>query len=320
MLLLAMCATLLAATERIYVTNSAGDDISVIDPATNTVTSTIKVSEHPHGIVVSPDKTRLYASSEGEDVLDVIDLPTCKVIKRVPLGTRPNNLAITPDGRRVYVCIRGESWVDIVDTTSLTVVKSVPVGRAPHNVYCTPNGQWMIATSMGDDKLTAIDIKTESPAFEIPLPGVPRPLVIDRDTRRLYVQLSDLHGFIVVDLASRKVVDKVLLPDGPPGAQPLIARTFSHGIGIAPDGKTLWVTSLLDDSVSVFSLPDLKRLSTTHVGKAPDWMTFSADGSRCYVSNAGSDAVSVLEVASHKELTRVPVGAMPKRIISVVAP
>jgi YVTN family beta-propeller protein len=49
-------------------------------------------------------------------------------------------------------------------------------------------------------------------------------------------------------------------------------------------------------------------------------MTFSADGSRCYVSNAGSDAVSVLDVASRKELTRVPVGAMPKRIISIVAP
>ena len=134
----------------------------------------------------------------------------------------------------------------------------------------------MIATSMGDDKLTAIDIKTETPAFEIPLPGQPRPLVIDPETRRLYVQLSDLHGFIVVDLASRKVVNKVLLPDGPPGAQPLIPRTFSHGIGIAPDGKSLWVTSLLDDSVSVFSLPDLKRLGTTHVGNVPDWMTFSA--------------------------------------------
>ena len=110
----------------------------------------------------------------------MVDLPTSKVIRRVPLGRRPNNLAITPDGRRVYVCIRGESWVDIVDTASLAVVKSVPVGRAPHNVYCTPDGRWMIATSMGDDKLTAIDIKTETPAFEIPLPGQPRPLVIDR--------------------------------------------------------------------------------------------------------------------------------------------
>src|SRR5262249_1575795 len=158
------------------------------------------------------------------------------------------------------------------------------------------------------------------PAFEIPLPGQPRPLVIDPDMRRLYVQLSDLHGFVVVDLAARRVIDKVLLPDAPPGAEPLIPRTFSHGIGIAPDGKTLWVTSLLDDSVSVFSLPDLRRLGTTRVGQGPDWLTFSADGTRCYVPNAGWDRVSGGEVVSRKEVTRIRVGGRPKRIISVSRP
>jgi YVTN family beta-propeller protein len=123
-----------------------------------------------------------------------------------------------------------------------------------------------------------------------------------------------------VDLASRAVADKVLLPDGPPGARPLIPRTFSHGIGIAPVEESLRVTSLLDDPVSASSLPDRKRLGTTHVGNASDWMTFGADGSRCGVPDAGSDAVSVLDVASRRGLTRVPVGAMPKRIISVVGP
>jgi YVTN family beta-propeller protein len=320
LLLLTLGATLLAGGERIYVDNSGGADISVIDPATNAVTGVIKVSRHPHGIAASPDGSRLYVSSEDEDVLDVVDLATSRVVRRVPLGRRPNNLAVTPDGRRVYVCIRGESWVEVVDTASLAAVKRVPVGRAPHNVYGSPDGRWMIATSMDDNKLTAIDVRTETAAFEIPLPGQPRPLVIDPDTRRLYVQLSDFHGFVVVDLAARKVVEKVLLPDAPPGAEPLIPRTFSHGIGIAPDGKTLWVTSLLDDSVSVFSLPDLKRLGTTRVGRAPDWLTFTADGTQCYVSNAGSDAVSVLDVGSRREVTRIPVGAVPKRIISVGRP
>jgi len=320
LLVLTCGATLLAGAERIYVDNSRGADISVIDPATNSVTGVIRVSKHPHGIVASLDKSRLYVTSQEEDVVDVVDLATAQVIHRVPVGREPNNLAITPDGRRIYVCIRGESRVDIVDTAAQRMVKSVPVGRAPHNVYATPDGRWMIVTSVDDNKLTAIDIKTEMPAFEIPLPGQPRPLVIDADSRRLYVQLSDLHGFVVVDLPSRKVIDKVLLPDAPPGAKPLIARTFSHGIAIAPDGKTLWVTSLLDNSVSVFTLPDLRLVSTTHVGQAPDWMTFTADGSRCYVSNAGWNAVSVLDVGSRKEVARIPVGAMPKRIISVVRP
>lgn len=329
LLALLLSLPLSAATVRIYVANAAGDNVTIIDPRVDKAVGEIKVSANPHGIVPSPDKSRFYVSSETEHVLDIVERATSKIVRRVPLGKRPNNLAITPDGRRVYVCIREESWVDIVDTASMEKVKSVPVGRNPHNVYMSPDGKHMIATSMGDNKLTVIDINTEEPVFSIPTDGIPRPVAIEPGPggtpRRLFVQLSDLHGFAVIDYLSRKTLDKVMLPDAPPDAKPLIPRTFSHGLGIAPDKKTLWVTSLLDNSVTVFSMPKLQRLATIPVGRGPDWMTFThngqADGpSRCYVSNAGSDSVSVVDVASYKELTRIPVGRMPKRIITVDLP
>jgi len=320
LLALLLAAPLVAAPIRIYVANSDDNKISVIDPATDRVVSEIPVSPNPHGIVPSPDGTRFYVSSETKDLLDVVDRKTSTIIRRVPLGVRPNNVAITADGRRVYICIRGESWVDIVDTASLERVKRVPVGHGPHNVYRTPDGAHMIATSMDDKKLTVINTKTEDVDFEIPAGGVPRPLIIDgnpdRTINRLFVQLSNLHGFAVIDWASRKETARVMLPDAPAGARPLIPETFSHGMGIAPDHKTLWVDSLLDNSVSVFSLPDLKRLATIPVGRGPDWMTFTPEGTRCYVSNAGSNSVSVLDVKGMKELTKIPVGKIPKRIIA----
>jgi YVTN family beta-propeller protein len=317
---LALAGPLAAAPVRIYVANSDDNKISVIDPATDRVVSEIAVSPNPHGIVPSPDGKRFYVSSESKDILDVVDRKTGSVIRKVPIGTRPNNVAITADGKRVYICIRGEQWVDIVDTASLERVKRVPVGRGPHNVYRTPDGAHMIATSMDDNKLTVISTATEEAEFEIPAGGVPRPLVIDanpdRSIQRLFVQLSNLHGFAVIDWASRKETQRVMLPDAPPGARPLIPATFSHGIGIAPDHKTLWVDSLLDDSVSVFSLPDLKRRTTIKVGRGPDWMVFTPDGARCYVSNAGGNTVSVLDTVKMKEMVKIPVGKVPKRIIA----
>jgi YVTN family beta-propeller protein len=312
--------SLMAGSVRVYVTNSGGDNISVIDPLTNTVTGEIKVSKNPHGIVPSLDKKRFFISSEGDNVMDVVDRASSKVIRRIPLETRPNNVAITPDGRRVYVCIRQESWVDIVDTASLEKVKSVEVGHYPHNVYCTEDGKYMLATSMGDKKITAIDTKTEEPAFEIPLTGVPRPVVMDAGPRHLFVQLSNLHGFVVVDYASRKTIQTVNLPDAPPDAKPLIPQTFSHGMAITADQKTLWVCDQLGNSVSVYSLPGLQLIGTTPVGRAPDWMVFTPDGKRAYVSNTGSNSVSVLDVASRKELTRIAVGKEPKRLIAVDLP
>jgi YVTN family beta-propeller protein len=311
---------LLASSARIYVANSDDNKITVIDPVTDRVTGEIPVSANPHGIVPSPDGTRFYVSSESRDVLDVVDRKTLAVIRHVPIGTRPNNVAITQDGKRVYICIRGGSCVDIVDTALLERVKRVPVGKGPHNIYRTPDGERMIATSMDENKLTVINIKSEEVEFEIPAGGVPRPLVIDanpdRSINRLFVQLSNLHGFEVIDWASRKVSERILLPEAPVGARPLIPQTFSHGIEISPDHKTLWVTSLLDNSVSVFSLPRLQRLTTIPVGRGPDWLTFTPDGARCYVSNAGGNSVSSIDAMKLKELVKVPVGKVPKRIIT----
>src|SRR6202795_3224506 len=105
---------------RIYVTNSAGDTIDVIDPRSNKVIQTIHGIELPHGVAFSPDGARVYISNESESVLDVIDQRSGKILKKIPLSARPNNIAITKDGGRVVVGIRRDPGVvDIIETASL---------------------------------------------------------------------------------------------------------------------------------------------------------------------------------------------------------
>src|SRR3984885_44913 len=57
---------------RIIQTNSAGDNIHIIDAATNKVVGEIKGIEAPHGITVSPDGSRIYVSEEADDSVLVI--------------------------------------------------------------------------------------------------------------------------------------------------------------------------------------------------------------------------------------------------------
>src|SRR5450759_5439586 len=94
-----------ADTARVYVTNSAGDSVHVIDPATNKVVQVIKGIEAAHGVGFSPDGTRVYISNEAESTLDIVDQKSGKIIKKVPLSGRPNNIAVTHDGKRVVVAI-----------------------------------------------------------------------------------------------------------------------------------------------------------------------------------------------------------------------
>src|SRR5436189_2431521 len=102
---LLLALPLAAGSVRILQTNSAGDNVSVIDPATNKVVGVIQGIEVNHGAAAAPDGSRYYISNEGQRTLDVVDRKTLKVIRSVPLSGHPNNIAIGKDGRRVYVSI-----------------------------------------------------------------------------------------------------------------------------------------------------------------------------------------------------------------------
>src|SRR5688572_28035080 len=120
-LMLAIAAVPAAAeTVRIYVTNSAGDSVHVIDAATNKVVQVIKGVESAHGVTFSPDGERVYISNEHDITLDVLDRKSGAVVKKIPLSNRPNNLAITKDGKRIVVAItRERGALDIIDTVTL---------------------------------------------------------------------------------------------------------------------------------------------------------------------------------------------------------
>src|SRR3954449_7799809 len=90
-----------AQTARVYVTNSAGDNIHVIDPATNKVVQVINGIEGAHGIDFSPDGTRVYVSNEADTTLDVFERQSGRLLTKVKLSGHPNNISTTKDGGRV---------------------------------------------------------------------------------------------------------------------------------------------------------------------------------------------------------------------------
>jgi YVTN family beta-propeller protein len=151
----------------IYVTNSAGDTIDVIDPTTNRVVQVIHGIELPHGITFSPDGARVYVSNESESLLDIVDRKTGEILRKVPLSGRPNNIAITKDGHRVLVGIRApQGAIDVVDTVSLMRVKSIPVDSV-HNVYVTPDGKYAVSGSLEDKSATVVDLETDQIAWKV---------------------------------------------------------------------------------------------------------------------------------------------------------
>jgi YVTN family beta-propeller protein len=325
-LLLLLALPLMASTVRIIQTNSAGDDVSIIDPSSNKVVGTIHGIEVNHGAAAAPDGSRYYISDEADRTLDVVDQKTLKVTKKIPLTGHPNNIGISKDGKRVYVSIAvAPGAIDVIDTTSMERVKSIPVKGAVHNTYVTPDGKYVVSGSIPSHVISVIDQKTEEPAWSLTMDLGIRPMAFaanpDGSTKWIFVQLSAFNGFAVVDFETHKEINRIKLPALPPGKETFPeGGNESHGMAVTSDGKTLVVNSRLNSSIYTYSIPDLKLLGSVEVGKSPDWVTLTPDGKRAYVANAASNSVSVVDIQSMKEITRIPVGEVPKRNITAVLP
>jgi YVTN family beta-propeller protein len=320
------CTGTAAAQVRIVQTNSAGDNIHLIDPSSNTIVGEIKGVPINHGAAADPGGRRFYFSSEAEQTLHVVDGRTLQTTKKIALTGRPNNIAIARDGSRVYVgIVSSPGAVDVIDTNTLERVKSIPTTGGIHNVYVTPDGRHVVAGSIAGRVMTVIDQKTDETLWTLFQEGV-RPMAFevnaDGSTKRIFVQLSNLHGFAIVDFQQRKEVGRITLPDDVPAEKvdkgPFNASP-SHGLGVAPDGRTLWVTSRPNARVYTYSLPDLKLLPhPVDLGGRPDWVTFTPDSTLIYITTENTDIVHAIDVSTRKEVAQIKVGRAPKRNITVV--
>jgi YVTN family beta-propeller protein len=324
------------AESRIYITDSAGDTVEVIDPATNKVVQVIHGIELPHGVNFSGDGARVYVSNEAESVLDVVDRRSGGILQKVSLSGHPNNITVTKDGRSVLVGIRTDPGaIDVIDGTSLKRVKTIPVHGSVHNIYVTPDGKYAVTGSIETKSATVVDLQSDQIAWVVQFDKGVRPMAFeanpDGSTKRIFVQLSELNGFAVVDFAKHAEVARIKLPDQPGGLGTAEGRltTPSHGIGVSPDGKSLWVNSTFANAVFKYSLPELKLLGYVALpevhplgqpatGAVPEWITFTPDSKVVYVSNSGARSVSAIDTATLQQVALIPVGEVPKRINTLV--
>jgi YVTN family beta-propeller protein len=323
-----------ATTSQIYVLNNAGTTISVIDTATNKVVQTIGGIEVPEAVAFSPDGSRVYVSVGSEDFVDVVERKTGKILKRIPISGHPNDMAISPDGKKLLVCIATTPGaIDFIDTTTLTKTKTIPMKARMHDIVVTKDGKWAVAGSPAGQYAAFFDIKNEKLDAVMDFDMGVMPLALDHNSdgsgRRLYLQLNKLSGFAVIDFATRKEVTRVELPKEPTGFGS--GGAPSHGMGVSPDGKTLWVNSRPANSVFVYSLPDHKLLGRVPMqelrvpgkpaaGSRPNWIAFSHDSKTVYIANRGMRSVTAIDVATRKQVAVIPVGEAPDRMSTLVLP
>ena len=306
----------------LYVGSSRGDDIGIIDLASLKVIGDIKAGERVHGVCLQADGKRLFATVESDHTLRIIDTASRQTIATVKVSGRPNQCAATPDGKYVAVPIRDGDSVDIIDVKQEKIVKNLPI-KEPHNALNTGSNHYIYVSSMGGNEVDLIDLEKMDYAAHIPVGGRPRPYVVSPDGKTMYVALANLHGFVIVDIPEKKVLERVEIPSEHATLRKLeyeTPDTLTHGLALTPDGSELWVSSLLDDAMYIYDVKAKKVMGKVSTGMGPNWIVFTPDGKYACISNTDTDDVSVIDVKSRREVTRVKVGKVPKRLAVASAP
>jgi YVTN family beta-propeller protein len=305
---------------KLYVINTAGNDVTVVDATTNKVLGRIEVGPRPHGIAAPASQDLLLVTVEGgKGELVWIDPVTDKVVRRLPVGPSPNQLAVTPDGKFAYVPVGGGNY-EVVDVAQAKIVDKIFTGGQPHNTVCSHDGQRMYLAPLGGKKaVTIVDVASRKVVAEIPFSNTVRPIAITKDEKKFFAQVDGLVGIEMADVATRKMIHRV-----PAEVTPELKKinSRSHGLGIRPGDKEVWDCDVERKQVHVYDITSdkPKQVASIPIGGTVYWLTFGPDGKYGYVSVRSRNEVAVVNAVSREVVARIPVGKEPKRLLVVDVP
>jgi YVTN family beta-propeller protein len=300
-------------SDRVFICNEDSNTLSVIDPRTNRVETTINLTsfdEDPrppfrfvtggvmpthsamsnkplyhgaiaiHGAVPSPDNRLLATTGRGSSNVYLIDTAAKRVI-----GGRPNPQASA-------------------GTNSERLGSGILVGREPHEPTFTRNGKELWVTVRGEDRLAILDVDAAVKESEGTRAGAVRDYVgTINGPAHVWFSGDGALAFVASQKVARVDVLAVnadaqgrsrplrkttldLAAQDPPGFTPFIKTT--------PDGAELWLSHKLADRVSALDTRDPHRVvDTVPLGNLarPNHVEFveNARGKVVYVSLARVD-------------------------------
>ncbi len=247
------------------------------------------------GVCASVATRRLFITTIK--TLQCIDLVTEKLLWERSYEGGCDRMAIAPDGAWLYVpSFEKDHWHVIDGRTGEILAKLEPKSGA-HNTVCGLDGKQVYLAGLKSPLLTVADTASHTAQRTVgPFSASIRPFTVNGQQTLCFVCLNELLGFEVGDLVTGQKPQRVEVQGFQKG--PVKRHGCpSHGIGLTPDEKEIWVCDAFNLHLHVFDLTvqPPKQVASLKVKDEPGWITFSLDGKRAYPSTG-----DVFDVASRQ--------------------
>jgi YVTN family beta-propeller protein len=266
--------------KKLWVAQDLGDQLTLIDPATGKEGESIRVDD-PYNMYYTPDGKYAVVMAEREKRIDFRDAQTMKVVNRLPVACEGVNHAdFSPDGRYMIATCEFSSEIIKVDVAGQKVLghlKLEPKGM-PQDCRLSPDGKVFYIANMDANGVHVIDGNAFKQIEFIPTGKGTHGEYFSRDAKYMYVSNRGEGSVSLIDLATRKVATKWVIPGG---GSPDMG-------GVSIDGKSLWLSGRYNGEVYVFDTSNGQLRARIRVGRDPHGLCIWPQPGRYSLGHTGN--------------------------------
>ncbi len=254
------------------------------------------VPRNVKGICAHAGTRRLFLSATH--TLASIDLVTEKLLWEKPFEGGCDRMSITADGKEIYLPSFEKDFWNVVDAGTGGLIRRIETpDTGAHNTVVDAGGKHAYLAGLRSPLLRVVDTKSREVIKSVgPFSSGIRPFTVNGAGTLCYVNVNGLLGFESGDLVTGKMLHRVEVQGFPMGPVKRHACP-SHGIGLTPDEKEIWIADGHNQHVHYFdvSVQPPEQLGSIKLRDDPGWVTFSIDGRYAYPSTG-----EVIEVATRR--------------------
>lgn len=241
-----------------------------------------------------------FTALRGDNAIGVVDTGTRHELARIPVGDEPIQIILA--GAQLFVSNLSSNDLYIIDTATFQVQAHIETAGQPLDLALAPGGKTLYATNSGTNALTIVDIES----------GQTRTVAIADASEGLYgiaattdkIFATDITGSQVLVLSLQgRITGRISVPPKP------------RSLALAPDGKTLYVTSMDTGRLTAIDAAGATVARTIDLGVSGTFaIAPSPDGHKLYLTAHGEGALLVVDVASGTLRQKLAIGRNPRAI------
>ncbi len=240
--------------------------------------------ENVKGVCASARTGRIYVSTIR--TLTCLDLRTEQILWEKEYEGGCDRMSIAPDGSNLYVPSFEKDHWHVVNADNGDIIARIEPRSGSHNTVYGLDGKHVYLAGLRSPILTVADTSNHKAAKTVgPFSAAIRPFTVNGRQTYCFVNVNGLLGFEIGDITTGEKLHRVEVPGYKIGPT-LRHGCPSHGVGLTPDEKEIWVVDAFNKRVHLFDATVMppKPLESIALRDEPGWITFTTDGQYAYPS------------------------------------